>query len=58
MGMEVNVLQPFFAFVVIFNLTQTHNMCALQMDPWFRGLQCVMGYVGKYVIKTIVKECD
>jgi hypothetical protein len=47
-----------FLHLYTFNPTQTHNKCALQLDPWFKALQCVMGYVGKDVIKKIVKEYD
>jgi hypothetical protein len=42
MALEIiNVLDPFLAFVIIFNLTITHNMCALQIDIHFEDLQCV-----------------
>jgi hypothetical protein len=34
----INVLEPFLAFVVTFNGAATHNMCAFQLDPWFKGL--------------------
>jgi hypothetical protein len=28
------------------NVATTHNMCALQLNPRFKGLQCIMEYVG------------
>jgi hypothetical protein len=38
MALEViNVLEPFLAFVVTFNVVATHNMCGLQLDPRLKG---------------------
>jgi hypothetical protein len=34
----INVLEHFLAFVVTFNGVTTHNMCAFQLDPRFKGL--------------------
>jgi hypothetical protein len=34
----INVLEPFLAFVVIFNVVATHNMCVFQLDPTLKGL--------------------
>jgi hypothetical protein len=39
MALEViNVLEPFLAFVVTFNVVATHNMCVVQLDPRFKRL--------------------
>jgi hypothetical protein len=47
MALEViNVLEPFQAFVMTSNVATTHNMCALQLNPSFKGLKCIMEYVG------------
>ncbi len=47
MALEViNVLKPFQAFVMTSIVATTHNMCALQLNPRFKGLQCIMEYVG------------
>ncbi len=54
----INVLEPFLAFVVTFNVVTSHNMCALQLDPRFKGLQCIMEYVGRDKTATIVEEYD
>ncbi len=40
------MLDLFLAFVVNFNVTIAHNMCVLQPNPCFKGLQCIMEYVG------------
>jgi hypothetical protein len=59
MVLEVNnVLEPFLAFVTTFNVVFEHNMCALQLNPRFKGLQCIMEYVGWDKVATIVKEYD
>jgi len=45
MALEViNVLESFLAFTMTFHAT-THNMCVLQFNPRFKGLQCIMEYV-------------
>jgi hypothetical protein len=59
MALEViNVLKPFLAFVVTFNVALAHNMCALQLDPRFKGSQCIMEYVGMDKTTTIVEKYD
>ncbi len=38
MALEViNVLEPFQAFAMTSNVATTHNMCALQLNPSFKG---------------------
>jgi len=34
----INVLEHFLVFAMTFNVVVTHNMCALQLDPRFKGL--------------------
>ncbi len=34
----INVLEHFLAFAMTFNVVFAHNMCALQLDPRFKGL--------------------
>jgi hypothetical protein len=34
----IDILEFFLAFLVTFNIIITHNMCALQLDPRFKGL--------------------
>jgi hypothetical protein len=34
----INVLETFLAFIVTSNVATTHNMCAFQLDPRFKGL--------------------
>lgn len=48
----------FLAFVVIFNGVATHNMCAFQLDPRFKGLQCIKKYVNSDKIAIIVEGYD
>jgi hypothetical protein len=54
----INVLEPFLAFVMTFNVVISHNMCVLQLNPRFKGLQCIMEYVGWDRVVTIVKQYD
>jgi hypothetical protein len=54
----INVLELFLAFVMTFNVVATHNMCALQLNPRFKGPQCIMEYVGWDKVATIVKQYD
>ncbi len=59
MGFEViNLFEPFLAFAHTFNSTHAHNMCAFQLDPQFKELQCIMEYVGRDMERVVVKECD
>ncbi len=59
MALEViNVLEPFLGFVVTFNAATAHIMCSLQLDPRFKGLQCIMEYVGKDKTTATVEEYD
>jgi hypothetical protein len=52
----INVLEPFLAFVMTFNVVAAHNMCAFQLNSRFKGLQCIMEYVGWDRVVTIVKQ--
>jgi hypothetical protein len=51
----INVLESFLAFAMTFNATATHNMCVLQLNPRFKGLKCIMEYVGRDKVATIVE---
>ncbi len=33
----INVLEPFQAFAMTSNVATTHNICALQLNPSFKG---------------------
>ncbi len=54
----INVLKLFLAFFMTFNVVIAQNMCTLQLDPSFKGLQCIMEYVGQDKVVTIVEEYD
>jgi len=54
----INVLESFLAFAMTFNATARHNMSVLQLNPRFKGLKCIMEYVGRDKVATIVKEYD
>ncbi len=51
----INVLESFLAFAMTFNATATHNMCVLQLNPRFKGLKCIMEYVARDKVATIVE---
>jgi hypothetical protein len=54
----INVLEYFLAFIMTFNATTIHNMCVLQLNPRFKGLQCIMEYVSQNKVATIVEKYD
>jgi hypothetical protein len=54
----INVLKLFLAFVMTFNVSIAQYMCTLQLDPSFKGLQCIMEYVGRDKVVTIMEEYD
>jgi hypothetical protein len=41
-----------------FKVLPTHNMCTLQLDPRFEGLQHIMEYVSQNKATTFVKKYD
>jgi hypothetical protein len=45
-------------FTVTFNGATTHNMCVFQLDPRFKGLQCIKKYANRDKIATVVEEYD
>jgi hypothetical protein len=54
----INVLEHFLAFAMTFNVVVTHNMCVIQLDPRFKGLQCIVEYVGHDKVTTVVEKYD
>ncbi len=52
----INVVDPFVAFTITVNLVVAHTMWVPQLDPCFKGLQCVMKYASWNKIKAIVEE--
>jgi hypothetical protein len=57
MGLEViNVLDPFLAFVITWNLITTHNMCTFQQHPHLKSIWCVMECTSKDKTRAIVER--
>ncbi len=47
MGEVMVVMVPFFAFASIYIATKAHNMLVLMLDPHFKSLDVVKGFVGR-----------
>ncbi|KAG0573230.1 hypothetical protein KC19_VG160100 [Ceratodon purpureus] len=54
----IGVLKPFLAFADVFNESKAHNMLALMLDPRFKGLECIIEYIGVAKAKEIVQSYD
>jgi hypothetical protein len=54
----IDVLEPFLFFAMTFNVVVAHNMCALQLNPRFKVLYCIMEYVGRNRSAIVVEEYD
>lgn len=54
----IGVLKPFLAFAVVFSESKAYNMLALMLDPRFKGLECIIEYIGVAKAKEIVQSYD
>ncbi len=54
----ISVLEPFFSFMLSFQLCKVHNMLALMLDPQHKGLRKVIQYVGKQRAFQITNAYD
>ncbi len=50
----INVLCPFLGFAKTFSRNKAHNMVALMLDPHFKGMDCIMDYIGSNQTATLV----
>jgi hypothetical protein len=57
-GQVVYVLNPFFSFIVYFQLTRAHNMLAMMLDLCHKGVRLVIRYGTKERVLYIASECD
>jgi hypothetical protein len=51
----INVLHPFLGFAKTFSQDISHNMVALMLDPRFKGMDCIMDYIGRDQVATLVQ---
>ncbi len=54
----INLLCPFLGFAKTFFLDKTHNMVALMLDPHFKSMDCIMDYIGRDQVVTLVQQYD
>jgi hypothetical protein len=57
-GQVVYVLNPFFSFIVYFQLIRAHNMLAMMLDLCHKGVRLVIQYVSKERVLYIASEYD
>jgi hypothetical protein len=57
MAVEViNVLCHFLDFTKTFSQDRFHNMFVLMLDPRFKGTDCIMDYIGRDQVATLVQH--
>jgi hypothetical protein len=54
----INMLCPFMGFVETFSQNKSHNMFALMLDPCFKGMDCIMDYIGRDQVATLMQQYD
>jgi hypothetical protein len=54
----INVLCPFMGFAETFSQDRFHNMFALMLDPCFKGMDCIMDYIGRDQVATLMQQYD
>jgi hypothetical protein len=54
----INVLHPFLGFAKTFFRDRVHNMVALMLDPCFKGMDCIMDYIGRDQATTLMYQYD
>jgi hypothetical protein len=55
MAMEVvYVLAPFLSSLEFFIIISVYNMLTLMLDPRFKGLKCVIGFLGHDKTKPLM----
>jgi hypothetical protein len=54
----INVLHPFLSFTKSFSWKRAHNIVALMLDSRFKGIDCIMGYIGKDQTTILVQQYD
>ncbi len=52
------MLHPFLSFIESFSQERTHNMVALMLDACFKGMDCIMDYIGKDQAAILVQQYD
>jgi hypothetical protein len=54
----INVLCHFLSFVKSFSWERAHNMVVLMLDPRFKGMDCIMDYIGKDQLAILLQQYD
>jgi hypothetical protein len=54
----INVLCFFLGFVESFFQNKAHNMVVLMLDPCFKGMDCIMDYIGRDQATTLMQQYD
>jgi len=50
----INVLHLFLGVAKTLSWDKAHNMVALMLDPHFKGMDCIMDYIGRDQTTTLV----
>lgn len=53
-GVREKIIQLFLAFAKEYDADMAHNIIAIMLDPHFKGLQCLIEFVGEFKAKEIV----
>jgi len=54
----INVLRHFLSFIKSFSWERAHNMVVLMLDPRFKGMDCIMDYIGRDQPAILLQQYD
>jgi hypothetical protein len=54
----INVLHPFLGCGKTFSRDKVHNIIVWMLNPCFKGMDCIMDYIGKDQVTTLVQQYD
>jgi len=54
----INVLCHFLSFAKSFSRERAHNMVVLMLDPHFKGMDCIMDYIGNNQAAILMQQYD
>ncbi len=52
------MLHPFLSFTKSFSRERAHNIVVLMLDPRFKGIDCIMDYIGRDQAAILVQQYD
>jgi hypothetical protein len=54
----INVLHPFLSFAKSFSRERIHNIVVLMLVPRFKGIDCIMDYIGRDQAAILMQQYD